>query len=237
MVAAINALLRKSESILEQQKQFAANAAHELRTPLAVLQLQISRLSPSEAVDRLKSDVAVMSRVIDQLLGLSQAEQLAKAGFSWLDLRDVARAACEEMTAPAALMERLIELDEPATPAPIACNPEFVKIAIRNIIENALRAAPVGSTVSVAVDSHARVSVSDRGRGIPADEKDEIFKRFWTSAHKKGEGAGIGLALVRRIVELHDGEVLIEDRDGGGAIVTLSFAPDGKGENSRQLGS
>lgn len=231
MVGAINALLRKSEAMLEQQKQFAANAAHELRTPLTVLRLQISQLPPGEAVNRLKSDVAVMSRVVDQLLRLSQAEQLAKAGFSSHDLRDLARAACEEMTALADLMGRPIELDEPATSAPIVCNPEFVKIAIRNIIENALRAAPIGSTVSIVVDSKAFVSVSDRGHGIPDTEKEHIFKRFWTRAHRNGGGAGIGLALVRRIMELHCGEARIEDRDGGGAVVTLSFAHGGKDEN------
>jgi signal transduction histidine kinase len=232
MVGAINALLQKSESMLEQQKQFAANAAHELRTPLAVLFLQISRLPPSEAVNRLKSDVAVMNRVVDQLFRLSQAEQLAKTGFSSSDLREIARAACEEMTAPAASMGRLIELDEPPTPAPISCNPEFVKIAIRNIIENGLRAAPVGSTVSIAVDTKASVSVSDRGRGIPDAEKEKIFQLFWSDAHRDGEGAGIGLALVRRIMDLHGGEARFEDRDGGGTVVTLSFAPASKLEGS-----
>jgi len=225
MVGAINALLQKTESMLEQQKQFAANAAHELRTPLAVLLLQISRLPPSEAVDRLKSDVAVMNRVVGQLLRLSQAEQLAKTDFASHDLRDIARATCEEMTAPAALMGRLIELDEPPAPALISCNPEFIKIAIRNIIENGLRAAPLGSTVSIAVDCNACVSVSDRGPGIPDIEKEQIFQRFWTRARKIGEGAGIGLALVRRIMELHGGDARIENRVGGGTCVMLSFSP------------
>jgi signal transduction histidine kinase len=225
LVGAINALLRKSESMLEQQKQFTANAAHELRTPLAVLLLQISYLPASETVDRLKSDVAVMSRMVDQLLRLAQAEQLAKAGFSSSDLRDIARAACEEMAVLATSQGRLIEFDEPPTPVAVSCNPEFVQIAIRNIIENGLRAAPVGSTVSIAVDSHAYVTVSDRGPGIPDPDKKDIFQRFWSGCRRSGEGAGIGLALVRRIMDLHAGEAHVEDREGGGACVRLSLRP------------
>ncbi|HEY8032867.1 MAG TPA: HAMP domain-containing sensor histidine kinase, partial [Methylocella sp.] len=230
LVAAINVLLQKLESMLEQQKQFTDNAAHELRTPLAALLLQISCLQPSEPIERLKSDVAVLCRLVDQLLRLAQAEQLAKAGFRLHDLREIARAACEEMAVLATAQSRLLELEEPPTPVLTSCNAEFIQIAIRNVIENALRAAPVGSTVRIVVNELAEIEVSDCGAGIPDAQKPLVFQRYWTQRRRSSEGAGIGLALVQRIVDLHGGEARVEDRPGGGASVTLSFRSDRRPE-------
>jgi signal transduction histidine kinase len=223
LVAAINVLLQKLESMLGQQKQFTDNAAHELRTPLAALSLQISYLPPSEEVSRLKSDVAVMCRLVDQLLRLAQAEQLASSGFRLHDLREIARAACEEMALPATAQGRLLELDEPQSPVVASCNAEFIQIAIRNVIENALRATPIGSTVLIVVNEQADIAVLDRGPGIPDAEKPLVFQRYWTHRRRSGEGAGIGLALVQRIMDLHAGETRVEDRESGGARVTLSL--------------
>lgn len=225
LVSAINALLQKLEAILAQQRQFAENAAHELRTPLAALKLQIFRLLPSSpALEKAKLDISVMARLVDQLLRLAQAQQLAKAGFISRDLREIARAACEEMALAAVGQDRMLEFDEPQSPVLVLCNAEFIQIAIRNIIENALRAAPVGSTVVVAVSERGEVSVSDRGPGIADAEKPLVFQRFWTNRRRNGTGAGIGLALVAQIVELHGGTTRIEDREGGGARITLSFS-------------
>ena len=223
LVAAINVLLQKLKSMLAQQKQFTDNAAHELRTPLAALSLQVSRLPPSGPVEGLKSDVAVMGRLVDQLLRLAQAEQLAKAGFRTHDLRELARAACEEMAFLAAERGRLLEFDEPSTPVLVSCNAEFIQIAVRNLIENALRATPVGSTISIVVSERAEITVSDCGPGIPDAEKPLVFQRHWTHRRRNGGGAGIGLALVQRIMDLHGGAAHVEDREGGGACVTLSL--------------
>ncbi len=223
LVAAINVLLQKLKLLLAQQKQFADNAAHELRTPLAALSLQVSRLPLSAPVESLKSDVAVMGRLVDQLLRLSQAEQLAKAGFRLQDLREIARAACEEMAFLASEEGRLLEFDEPSTPVLVSCSAEFIQIAVRNLIENALRATPVGSTVSIVVAERAEVTVSDRGPGISDAEKPLMFQRYWTRRRRNGGGAGIGLALVQRIMDLHGGAARVEDREGGGACISLSF--------------
>jgi signal transduction histidine kinase len=223
LAAAINILLRKLESMLAQQRQFTDNAAHELRTPLATLLLQISCLPASEPVERLKADIAVMRRLVDQLLRLSQAEQLAKAGFRRHDLREIARAACEEMALLATEQDRLLELVEPSRPVFVSCNDEFIQIAIRNIIENAVHASPAGASVSILVNELAEVTVADCGPGIPDAEKPLVFQRCWTQRRRSGAGAGIGLALVQRIVDLHAGATRIEDRKGGGAQVTLSL--------------
>lgn len=235
LVGAINVLLGKVEGMLDQQKQFTANAAHELRTPLAVLLLQISRLPPSRAVGQLKADVVAMSRLVDQLLRLAQAEQLARSGFAPCDLREIARGACEEMAMIATARGRFLEFDEAADPVMVSCNPEFIGTAIRNIIENGLRAAPDGSAVAVAVEADGRITVGDRGPGIPDSEKALVFQRFWRRERRSGEGAGIGLALACRIMDLHGGHAWVEDREGGGARIVLSFGTTKGGNAARSL--
>jgi signal transduction histidine kinase len=228
LVGAMNAMLMKVDSLLNQQRQFTANAAHELRTPLAVLLLAISRLPECDAVARLRGDVTAMSRLVAQLLRLAQAEQLARADFVVHDLREISRAACEELAVVAVAQRKLIEFDEPPAPVPASCNADFLGVAIRNVIENALNASPEGATVSITVGAGRNVTIEDRGPGIPEADKDLVFGRLWRRARREEDrvGAGIGLALVRRILDLHNGTAAIEDREGGGARFVLSIGPD-----------
>jgi signal transduction histidine kinase len=226
LVGAMNAMLKKVDCLLDEQRQFTANAAHELRTPLAVLLLEISRLPESDAVARLKGDVSAMSHMVTQLLRLAQAEQLASADFMLHDLREVSRAACEELAVVAAAQRKLIEFDEPSAPVPASCNADFLGVAIRNVIENALRASPEGSTVSISVAVGRKITVEDRGPGIADADKELVFGRLWRRDRRHEDGAGIGLALVRRILDLHGGGARIEDREGGGARFVLSIGPD-----------
>ncbi|MGO9673299.1 MAG: sensor histidine kinase [Methylocella sp.] len=228
LVSAMNAMLKKVDCLLDQQRQFTANAAHELRTPLAVLQLAISQLPESDAVAKLKGDVAAMSRLVAQLLRLAQAEQLARADFAVHDLREVSRSACEELALVAAAQRKWIEFDEPPAPVPASCNADFLGVAIRNVIENALRASPEGGVVSISVAAGGTVTIEDRGPGIAEADKELVFGRLWRRSRRQEDsaGAGIGLALVRRILDLHGGGAAIEDREGGGARFVLSIGPD-----------
>ncbi len=228
LVGAMNAMLKKVDRLLDQQRQFTANAAHELRTPLAVLQLAISQLPESDAARRLKGDVTAMSRLVAQLLRLAQAEQLARSDFRVHDLRDIARSACEELALVAAAQRKLIEFDEPPTPVPASCNADFLSVAIRNVIENALHASPEGGTVSIAVAPGGTVTIEDSGPGIDEADKELVFGRLWRRSRRQEDnaGAGIGLALVRRILDLHGGGATIEDREGGGARFVLSVGAD-----------
>jgi signal transduction histidine kinase len=225
LVEAINVLLQISDDLRTQQKEFTANIAHELRTPLSVFLLQISRISPSAAVDQLRADVIEMSRTVDQLLQLAQAEQETKASFALQDLRDVAREACEEMAAFASARDRLLEFDQPSTPIMVSCNAEFVKVALRNVIKNGLKVTPSGSTISVGVTEDGVIAISDHGPGIPEADRERVFQRFWKGERLGATGAGVGLALVRAIMDLHGGKVRIKEGNGGGCRVLLSFNP------------
>jgi signal transduction histidine kinase len=223
LVEAINTLLQISEELKTQQKEFTANIAHELRTPLSVLLLQISRLPSGAAVNELRADVTEMNRMVDQLLQLAQAEQETKASFAVQDMRGVAQAACEEMAVFASAHDRLIEFDQADTPVMVSYNTEFVKIALRNIIKNGLKFTPPGSTISVAATGDGVITISDCGPGIPEADRERVFQRFWRGEYLGARGAGVGLALVRAIMDLHDGDVRIEDRNCGGCRVVLSF--------------
>ena len=144
------------------------------------------------------------------------------------DLREISRAACEELALVAVAQRKLIEFDEPPTPVPASCNADFLGVAIRNVIENALHASPEGATVSISVGAGRKVTVEDRGPGIAEADKDLVFGRLWRRARREEDsaGAGIGLALVRRILDLHNGSAAIEDREGGGARFVLSIGSD-----------
>jgi two-component system, OmpR family, sensor kinase len=100
----------------------------------------------------------------------------------------------------------------------------LIETAIRNVVDNALKYSPEGTTISVSVDPSSQVVISDAGPGIRDEHKELVFNRFWRGNRRDATGAGIGLAMVQRIVELHGGSVYVEDRAGGGTRVIFSFA-------------
>ena len=167
--------------------------------------------------------MTAMSRLVAQLLRLAGVEQLARADFT---VREISRAACEELAVVAVAQRKLIEFDEP--PASASCNADFLGVAIRNVIENALHASPEDAPVSISVGAGRKVPVEDRGPGIAEADKDLVFGRLWRRARREEDsaGAGIGLALVRRILDLHNESAAIKDREGGGARFVLSIGSD-----------
>lgn len=222
----INTILSRLERSLQLQKQFTSDAAHELRTPLAVLQLETSQLPPSPARERIKSDLSELGNLVNELLRFAQAEDVMVHEREEVDVASVARAVCEDAVGTAIARRQTIELDHAPTGCAVPGNATLIEIAIRNLVENALKYSPPGSAVSVRVDSGPVVVVADCGPGIPAGQRDAIFERFWRADRQAGNGAGIGLALVRRIAQLHDGCVRIEDRPSDGTQLILDLTPD-----------
>jgi signal transduction histidine kinase len=223
VVAAINAMLDRLETSFLNQKQFTADVAHELRTPLAVLRLQVSDLPATAPAEQIIAELDALGALVNQLLRLAQAED-AMLEAQWpVDLRAVSRKVCEELAAVAVERGQTIEFDAPQQKVVISGQADLVDIAVRNLVENALKASPQDSTVAVTVSRNGTVAVEDQGPGIPDRHKEAIFTRFWRADPRGNGGVGIGLALVKRIVELHGGSVCVEDRSGGGARFRLSF--------------
>ncbi len=223
LVRAVNAMLGTLDATLGRERAFAADAAHELRTPLAVLRLQVAELPKSAVAEQLDQELAGLAHLVSQLLRFAQAEEVMAAERHAVDVVEIARLICEDM-APAALA-RQQELAFVAVEQAVMVfgNPSLLGVALRNLVENAMRAAPRGSTVTVGVTPYG-LTVDDCGQGVADANKSIIFDRLW-QADRRREGAGIGLALVRRIAQLHDGAAWVEDRPGGGARFVLRLAP------------
>lgn len=225
VAATINTILARLERSLQLQKQFTSDAAHELRTPLAVLQLETSQLPPSPVRERIKNDLSELGNLVNELLRFAQAEDVMAHERDVVNVASVARTVCEDAVVAALPRRQTIELDHAAAGCTVAGNATLIEIAIRNLLDNALKYSPPGSTVAVRVDSGPVVVVEDCGPGIPADQRGAIFERFWRADRQAGNGAGIGLALVRRIAQLHDGCARIEDRPAGGTRLVLDLTP------------
>jgi signal transduction histidine kinase len=224
VVDAINAMLGKLERSLTLQKQFTSDVAHELRTPLAVMVLEASQLPQGPATDRFKRELTDLADLINQLLRFAQAEDAMARDRQPVDIASAARKVCEDLARIALERKKRIEFDAPDEHVLISGHPALVDAAIRNVVDNAIKASPPESTISVTVDRDRRVIVDDRGPGVPEPHKKLIFDRLWR-ARRQSSGMGIGLALVRRIALMHGGDVQVEDRPGGGARFVLLLAP------------
>ena len=221
-VAAINTVLASLERSLQHQRQFTSDAAHELRTPLAVLALELSELPPSPLAERVTTEIRALADLVNQLLRLAQAEDLMAARQD-ADIVQISRRVCEDLV-PEAIAHRLSLAFLPqVASAVVRGNAGLLDIAIRNIVQNAVKLPPAGTEVRVRV-TVGGVIVEDRGPGVPDEHKERIFDRFWRAEGQAPGGSGVGLALVRRIAQLHGGDVCVQDREGGGARFILSLA-------------
>jgi two-component system, OmpR family, sensor kinase len=234
LVASLNGLLARLSEALAAQRRFTADAAHELRTPLAALKLQldVARRSgdPANGADGmndLEAGVARASHVVDQLLTLARVEPEALAQQrSDCDLVGIARDAVVARAALAA--NKSIDLGlARASPATVSGDPASLAILLSNLIDNALRYTPRGGRIDVAVDrdpSGATLSVADTGPGIRVEDRERVFDRFFRGADNQEPGSGLGLSIVKRIADAHHAAIALDaPAEGSGLIVRVHF--------------
>jgi two-component system, OmpR family, sensor kinase len=233
LVAELNSLLTRMALALHAQQRFVADAAHELRSPLTALKLQVQTLARAkdetaraQAVGRLQGGVDRASRLVEQLLALARQDPLSEAAEMTL----VSLPACIEQAAgdvaPIALT-RHIQLEYGAyTHAEIMGDGEGLRILVRNLLDNAVRYAPEYGRVRIdlVVDgTHAHLTIQDSGSGIPEENRDRIFDRFYRVPGTSPSGSGLGLAIVKAIAERHDAAVELGQAELGGLAVTVRF--------------
>jgi two-component system, OmpR family, sensor histidine kinase TctE len=236
LVDAINRLLVRVRGDSLRQQAFLADAAHQLRTPLAVLkneaELALSEAHPSEmhpTLMRLDAGAARASRLATQLLALARSDAAAQGAIALeaLDLRDLAADAANEWV-PRAL-EAGVDLGFDLKPATVQGRVFLLRELLANLIHNAIQHAGAGSHVTVRTAQRGVVcvlEVEDDGPGIDPSERAAAFARFTRGAGAAGTGSGLGLAIVRDIASGHGAEVVLESVTGAqGLRVCVSFAP------------
>lgn len=223
LVAAVNQALDRLEQGFRHQREFAADAAHELRTPLAILRTRIDTLPDSDAARALGHDIENMSRVVSQLLDAAELETIVVDPQETADLHEVCVEVAEFIAPLALKQEKTIELICGDEPVLIKGNAEMVRRAVRNLTENALNHTPEKTAIALVVDAQGMVSVLDSGAGVPPSDRNLIFRRFWRRDRRAAGGAGLGLSIVKRIVEAHGGTVTVDNRPAGGARFSLRF--------------
>jgi len=222
LVAAVNSALDRLDEGMQQQREFTANAAHQLRTPLTVLAANIDMMSDAALAAKLRHDVDLMSRIVTQLLLVARLENLNINVDEQVELRAMAREAAENLGPLAISAQKTLEVDAPAAPVFVRGNTHAVVAAVSNLIENALNHSPPGGAVKIRVTATPSIEVLDCGPGVPQHMREKIFERFWRGESSK-EGAGLGLAIVRRIMRALRGDVSVADAPGGGAKFSLEF--------------
>jgi len=222
LVAAVNSALDRLDEGMQQQREFTANAAHQLRTPLTVLAANIDMMRDEPLATKLRYDVDLMSRIVTQLLLVARLESLNISVDEPVELSATVREAAESLGALAISTHKMLEVDEPAAPVFVRGNTHAVAAAVSNLIENALNHSPPGGAVRIRVTEAPAIEVLDSGPGVPPHMREKIFERFWRGETSK-EGAGLGLAIVRRIMQALRGNVSVADAPGGGAMFSLRF--------------
>jgi two-component system, OmpR family, sensor kinase len=226
------------EQALERQREFVADASHELRTPLTSVQANLELLHAAgntggddQAVDSALASTKRMSRLVSDLLLLARADAGRRAARTELDLSSTAAEALEEVTPLAG--ERKLE-GELGEPLPLVGNPDELHRLVRNLLENAVRHTPEGSTVrlrAIREGDKAVLEVSDDGPGIAAGMESQIFDRFvrgeGPADTAAGGGSGLGLAIVRAVAESHGGSVEAGSSGAGGARFTVRLPLQG----------
>ncbi len=221
LVEAMNGALERLDNALIAQREFTADAAHELLTPLAVINAALEKLKDDEVAAEIRADIMRMSDSVTQLLELASLDGGGPLAETTVDVHEV----CEEVIADMAPFAwsggytiSLTGLDEPLL---VRCSrPDLVK-ALRNLIKNAIQHSPPNGAVEVNLRSDGAVRVIDSGPGVPLANRSRIFERFWRTEKGDRPGAGLGLAIVKRFTETCDGTIDVGDAPGGGAVFMM----------------
>jgi len=236
LVRAMNDLLSRLSASLAAQQRFIADAAHQLRTPVAALKTQtelaVRQVRDGEAqatLQQLQMAADHAARLVNQLLTLARAEpgshrSLLRQG---MDLAALTRETTGEWV-PRALTRRIdLGFDDASTGAEISGDPFLLREMLNNLIDNAISYTPPGGHITVRVlqnEGKARLEVEDDGCGIPAEERERVFERFYRTAGGAPEGCGLGLAIVREIVHGHGATATVHSgADGRGTRIVISF--------------
>ncbi|VTU21620.1 Sensor protein QseC [Variovorax sp. SRS16] len=235
LVHELNLLFDRVRRAFDAQKHFVADAAHELRSPLAALKLQVQGLKRATdpdarelAVNRLAAGIDRATRLVEQMLALARHEASAAAGArpEPVSLSEVARLAISDAIAAAQAQDIDIGIARDDAVS-VGGHAEALRMLLRNLLDNAVKYVPAGGRVDVGIiqaDAGAGLVVEDSGPGLPEGERERVLDRFYRSGEPQASGSGLGLAIVKSIADLHGATVSLDRSERlGGLRVTVRF--------------
>jgi signal transduction histidine kinase len=228
LVHAVNEALERIERGFRLQREFTADAAHELRTPLAILQARVDTLDDQRLKDVLRDDIATIGRIVGQLLAIAELETFVLDADEVADLRVLATRVAGWMAPLAERQRRSIVVTGDPGPIMVRASAELLLQALRNLVENALKHTPPATAVEIRVTGEPAIYVADDGPGIAAEERDLVFRRFWRRDRNRSGSSGLGLSIVWRIVEAHGAKISIDSWPGRGAVLAVRFPPSAR---------
>ena len=219
LVGSLNDMLGRLSQTIEMQKRFIADAAHQMKTPLAGMRMQselaLRQLNPDEirrSLEQLAKSSESATRLVNQLLALARAEYQPHAGTSLeeLELGEVVRETVQDWVQASFAHKIDLGFEQPDEPMPVQGNALMLRELLSNLIDNALRYTPAGGSVTVRLrldDGQAILEVEDTGPGIATAERGHVFERFYRILGNSAPGSGLGLAIVREIAQQHGAEI------------------------------
>ena len=222
LVQAVNTSLDRLEADYRVQREFSANAAHQLRTPLATLRARLeSRFSAQELGD-VAFEIEQLARLVEQLLCLARLDSQEQFQFAAFDAHAVALEVARELAPVALESEHYLTAVTPDASVPAHGNATLTRLVFRNLIENAIQYTPAGTSITLSADSGA-VIIADDGPGIAAHAAESLFERFRRAPDASGPGAGLGLAIAKCIMERQGGRLTLDANAARGARFVMAF--------------
>ncbi|PWB82972.1 MAG: sensor histidine kinase [Methylocystaceae bacterium] len=221
-VDAVNSALHRVDEGVARQRRFTANAAHELRTPIAILRARVDKLHDNPLKLDIERDVRRIQGVVDQLLVLAQIKERNAAAAPVVNLGETVLMVAADFMPIVVARERHIELEPPPAPVFVHGYRWAIESIVTNLVENAVRAEPKGGTITVRVRPTAVIEVIDHGEGVASDDHEKLFEPFWRKSDKTS-GTGLGLSIVRELVNEMGGNISVDTTSGGGATFRVAF--------------
>jgi two-component system sensor histidine kinase QseC len=237
LVEELNALFARVQAALDNERRFTADAAHELRTPVAAIRAQAQvAMGATDDDERKHSLQATLdgcdraTHLIEQLLTLARFETSASVSPEVVDLDELARGVVAELAPGAFAKQQRIEMNS-AGPCRIESQPPLIGILLRNLVDNAVRYSPAGASIRVALRNNEApsIQVEDSGPGLSVDQQSQLGQRFFRVLGSGESGCGLGWSIVRRIAQAHNLEIITGRSEAlGGFQVTVKWPPQTK---------
>lgn len=222
LINAVNAALARLDENVVRMRRYTANAAHELRTPLAILRARLQNPEETNFKADLERDASQLQGIVEQLLIAARLGERQVSAEEDLNLAEAVWSVVAGRTPLAIKCNRRLEFEEPGSVQRLRGNRRAIESVVANLVDNALRAEPEGGTILVRVTSQAIVEVIDHGEGVEDSDRQLIFEAFWRK-NEGSQGTGLGLAIAKEVMEFHGGRIWVEETQGGGATFKMSF--------------